>query len=313
MSDYRVLIAGDPLLRTTAQDRSPRDPVLHALPVRRMEGTRPTAHNSSRSSNNRSPEISSAKRIDPEQILRSFNTWAFKREQPSDPHLMLRIIADAVAHRRPIPFVLYWGKGPRCGLDDPDMKCLDYLAAFAHRVSAVYEPGASVKLIFTDTHALLNGYSDIAMRAYFAAIEGEARQRGFDRCWLGRLVETTQAQAEDYVIDDIVPQDMLATLSASAMKWYGGDGPAEQGAAKYFHMNMVEKRAVELSFPNAIFLTFNSSKFRILFPKRLPIFYMYSLQRGVSVKPWFLPTAAEPCDESSCRCTSSNPESTDRP
>ncbi len=313
MSDYRALIADDPLSRTTAQDHGPRDHVLRAAPVRRIEGMRSTTLNSDRSSNNRSPEISSAKRIDPEQILRSFNTWAFKREQPSNPHLMLRIIADAVVHRRPIPFVLYWGKGPRCGHDDPDAKCLDYLAALAHRVSAVYEPGAAVKLIFTNTHARLNGYSDIAIRTYFTAIEGQAHRRGFDCCWLGQLIETTQAQAEDFVLGDNVPDDMLATLSASAMKWYRGHDSAEQGALKYFHMNMVEKRAVELSFPNAIFLTFNSSKFRILFPNRLPIFYMYSLQRGVSVKPWFLPAEARPCDESCCRCRAGNLESTDRP
>ena len=308
MSDHRVLIAGDPLSRAAAQDHSLRDPVLHAGPVRRIEGMRVPALNPGRSSDNRSPKISAPKQIDPEQILRSFNTWSFKREQPSDPQLMLRIIADAIVHRQPIPFVLYWGKGPRCGLDDPDVKCLDYLAAFAHRVSAVYEPGASVKLIFTDTHARLNGYSEIAIRAYCSVIEIQARQRGFDCCWLGDLIETTQAQAEDYVFDEIVPPDMLTRLSASAMKWYGGDGAAEQGAKKYFHINMVEKRAVELFFPDAIFLTFNSSKFRILFPKRMPIFYMYSLQRGVSVKPWFLPAKAKPCDESSCQCRTPSPQ-----
>jgi L-tyrosine isonitrile synthase len=308
MSDHRVLIAGDPLSRKTVQDHGPRDPVLHALPVRRIEGVRVTALNPGRSGDNRPSKSSAPKRIDPEQILRSFNTWSFKREQPSDPQLMLRIIADAVAQHQPIPFVLYWGKGPRCGLDDPDVKCLDYLTAFTHRVSAVYEPGASMKLIFTDTHARLNGYSETAIHAYCSAIEIQARQRGFDRCWLGELIETTHAQAEDYVFDEIVPPDMLTTLSASAMKWYGGDGPAEQGAKKYFHMNMVEKRAVELSFPDAIFLTFNSSKFRILFPKRMPIFYMYSLQRGIGVKPWFLPTEAEPCDESTCKCRPPNPQ-----
>jgi hypothetical protein len=307
MSDQSALFAGDPLSLMMAQDRGPRDSVLQAIPVRRIEGMRATALNPGRSSNDRPPKISSPKRIDPEQILRSFNTWAFKREQPSDPDMMLRIIADAIAHQRPIPFVLYWGKGPRCGLDEPDVKCLDYLAAFAHRVSAVYAPGASLKLIFTDTHARLNGYSDVAIQAYCAAIECEAHQRGFACCWLGELVGSTQAQAEDYAFDEIVPPDMLTTLSASAMKWYGGEGPAEQGAKKYFHMNMVEKRAVELSFPSAIFLTFSSSKFRILFPKRMPIFYMYSLQRGVSVKPWFLPTEAEPCVESSCRCRTSSP------
>jgi hypothetical protein len=92
------------------------------------------------------------------------------------------------------------------------------------------------------------------------------------------------------------------------MKWYHGAGSAEQGAVIYFHMNMIEKRAVELAFPNAIFATFNSSKFRILFPKRLPIFYMYSMQRGMSVKPWFLPAEARACDDSTCQCRSGNPD-----
>jgi hypothetical protein len=86
------------------------------------------------------------------------------------------------------------------------------------------------------------------------------------------------------------------------MKWYHGAATPREGAIIYFHMNMIEKRAVELAFPDAIFATFNSSKFRILFPKRLPIFYMYSLQRGVSVKPWFLPADAKLCTELSCHC-----------
>ena len=226
---------------------------------------------------------------------------------------MLRFIAEASAQRRPLTFVLYWGKGPRCGFDHPDAKCLDHLAAMARRISAVFEPGAAIRLIFTDTHAQLNGYPQSGIRAYFGEIEAEARRRGFECCWLGGLLEVSHAQAEDYTHGEPVPENLLSVLSASAMKWYRGKGSAELGAEKYFHMNMVEKRAVELSFPNAIFSTFNSSKFRALFPKRLPIFYMYSLQRGVSVKPWFLPAEVQPCDESSCRCEPPNPELADRP
>ena len=63
-----------------------------------------------------------------EKILRSFNTWAFKREQPSDQQLMLRVIAVAVAAQAPIPFVLYWGKGPRHEAALPEAQCLDFLA-----------------------------------------------------------------------------------------------------------------------------------------------------------------------------------------
>ena len=103
--------------------------------------------------------------------MRAFNTWAFKREHPSDPQLILRVIAEAVAHDQPVPFVAYWGKGPRCSVDEHDLKCLDYLVAFTSRVSAVYAPGASMKLIFTDTHARLNGYTDLGIRTYCGAIE----------------------------------------------------------------------------------------------------------------------------------------------
>src|SRR5262249_39787820 len=57
-------------------------------------------------------------------------------------------------------------------------------------------------------------------------------------------------------------------------------------------MNMQEKRAVERAFPSSIFITFNGSLLRALFPEQLPVFYRYSLRRGTSVKPWFLPDEA---------------------
>src|SRR5580658_9029573 len=63
-----------------------------------------------------------------ERIFRAFNTWAFKREQPSNAPLMLRTIADAVAAGSPVRFVLYWGKGPRRHAGEPEAQCLDFLA-----------------------------------------------------------------------------------------------------------------------------------------------------------------------------------------
>jgi hypothetical protein len=67
-------------------------------------------------------------------------------------------------------------------------------------------------------------------------------------------------------------------------------------------MNMAEKRAVEFAFPHSIFITFNGSELRRLLPEGLPIFFMYSLRRGFSTKPWFLSGETAPGD----------PESADR-
>src|SRR5580704_19243951 len=92
-----------------------------------------------------------------EKVLRSFNTWAFKREQPSNPQLMLRFITEAIAAQEPLQFVLYWGKGPRHEVGLPEIQCLDFLDAMTSRVRAVYTLGAALTLILTDTHAELNG------------------------------------------------------------------------------------------------------------------------------------------------------------
>jgi hypothetical protein len=222
-----------------------------------------------------------------ERILQSFNTWAFKREQPSDPKLMLAFIVHALETHEPIRFVLYWGKGPRHALASPDVQCLDYLAMLARRVREIYPRGASINLLFTDTHAELNGYQAEEIEQYFNAVEESAAERGF-RCFrLGRL-GTAVGHTAGSTPCDVVATETLRRLSRCAEKWYKGDGTAEGGALKYFEMNMREKRAVEQAFPHSIFVTFNSSENRILFPDRLPVFYMYSLKKGTAVKPWFL-------------------------
>jgi L-tyrosine isonitrile synthase len=241
------------------------------------------------------------KKVTADDVLRSFNTWAFKREQPADPQLMSQIVAEAISLERPISFVLYWGKGPRCRPAEPEVQCLDFLAGMTNRMRQVYAPGAVVELICTDTHATLNGHSADCIRAYFAAVSQVAGQRGFQCC---RLSDLTRAQTSAALEpdDEIVPEDTLARLANSARKWYRGEGPAEQGALDYYQMNMIEKRAVELAFPRSIFVTFSGSELRSLFPKCLPIFYMYSVRRGVSSKPWFLPSEATGCDIKPCQC-----------
>jgi hypothetical protein len=226
--------------------------------------------------------------VKPEKILQAFNTWAFKREQPDNVLSLLQVISGALHLAQPVPFVLYWGKGPRCGLSEPDTACLDYLAALGSRVRQVYEPGASFRLIFTDTHATLNDHARKDMN-YFDAVEHAARKRGFDGCWLSKLVLTAEAAGAIHLNDEHIPLEMLQKLGVGAAKWFRGEGTTEEGAARYLQMNMIEKRAVQFAFPRSIFITFNGSEYRSLFPDRMPVFYMYSLRRGMSVKPWFLP------------------------
>jgi L-tyrosine isonitrile synthase len=224
----------------------------------------------------------------PEVILQHFNTWSFKREQPDSAQSMLQAVTTAVQLAQPVPFVLYWGKGPRSELAEPDNACLDYLASLGARLSQVYEPGASFRLILTDTHATLNGHTAQSMQSYFSGVGQAARLRGFDSCRLSDLVAAAEAAGAIDMSCEQVSGEVLQKLGACAAKWFRGEGSPLEGATRYFQMNMVEKQAVQLAFPRSIFVTFNGSEFRCLFPERMPIFYMYSMRRGTSVKPWFL-------------------------
>lgn len=295
MSNVASYVAGNLATVAFAQEHKlPTINNLYSPPRMRDENPAPNAAKAFKEQRSGDPAI----HAQAEKVARAFNTWAFKREQPSDPQLMVRVIADAIAARTAIPFVLYWGKGPRHESSPYEIQCLDFLGALAARIKNVYAPGAAIKLIQTDTHAELNGHSREHIRQYFDDVTAIARQRGFETCWLGDLVKAAGNLATAAPLDEAVSAEMLGKLMASAEKWYHGGGTAEEGALCYLRMNLIEQRVVERTFPGAIFVTFNGSELRGLFPRQLPIFYMYSLRRGMAVKPWFLPCASRPSEAS---------------
>src|SRR5260221_1639906 len=114
MSEYEVFTASDTTSRPASEEHNNSEPVLHSAPYRHAESMSAAARNTGRALANKKPGL----KVSSENILRAFNTWAFKREHPSDPQLILRVIAESVAHDLPVPFVAYWGKGPRCSVDD---------------------------------------------------------------------------------------------------------------------------------------------------------------------------------------------------
>jgi len=222
---------------------------------------------------------------DAAKVLASFNTWAFKREQPSSTEQIEGRIAHAIRTRSPIAFVLYWGKGPRSRAASPDFACLDFLVSLVRRVEALHAPGVEIRLIQTDTHAELNGHAREAVESYFSDVGSIAAHHGFKCSRLGDIVRAAGPASLD--LSDI-DEDHVDLLTRSADKWFRGAGSARDGARRYLLANMVERRAVEKAFPEAIFATFNGSEFDFLFPAALPRFYMYSLRKGCSVKPWFM-------------------------
>ena len=136
--------------------------------------------------------------VTPEQILKSFSTRAFKREKPGDPELMLQFIAQAHARQAPISFVQYWGKGLRSTLAAPEFTCLDYLDSMMSRIVDIYEPGIDFTLVFTDTHAALNGHTASKHQFVLPRSGTQAtRRHRFKTCLLSSLVNTAGLRPDE--------------------------------------------------------------------------------------------------------------------
>jgi hypothetical protein len=232
------------------------------------------------------PTVTDQIRQQAHAVFASFNTWAFKREQPSDPDRIVATIAGAIASERPVRFVLYWGKGPRPVVGTPERSCIAYLGRLLGRVATAHPPGGHLELVFTDTHALLNGHSVASTESYLQSVR-QACDALPVTCT--RLSSICSALPDPSGVEEPADEALLTLLEPSAARWYRGSGGPRAGAERYLAMNLAEKRAVEATFPDAIFLTFNGSALRGLFPDRLGIFYMYSIKKGVADKPWFMP------------------------
>jgi len=222
-----------------------------------------------------------------QKIVEQFNTWSFKREQPNDNAAMQKVVDEAVADNKPIPFVLYWGKGEKNKIDKPEIDALNMLKSISDRIGTVYKSGAEFTLILTDTHAQLNGFSDGETKQYYQSVKDLADKQGMKCIFMSKIA--------DFDLDSLVSQskevqvnnEVLAILEESSEKHYKRSSDHLLGAKLYYLQNQIERAEVAKQFPNHIFITYSGSVLNDIFPK-LPIFYMYSTEKGTSVKPWFV-------------------------
>ncbi|MCL5411058.1 MAG: asparagine synthase-related protein [Patescibacteria group bacterium] len=221
-----------------------------------------------------------------QKVIEQFNTWSFKREQPNDEEGIERVVEEAVGKNTPIPFVLYWGKGEKNTAGKQEIDALNMLENINDRIKQAYKPGAEFTLVFTDTHAVLNGYSEGGIQQYYSSVKILATERKINCLCMSEIApldyDKLLIQSRELEINDRV----LEILKESSSKHYKRSSDHALGAKLYYNQNQIEKSAAAKNFPKHIFMTYSSSALNDILPE-LPIFYMYSMEKGTSIKPWF--------------------------
>ena len=219
-------------------------------------------------------------------ILAAFNTWKYKREQPRTKDMLLEFVFASVKAQRPISFVMYWGVGVRDYTSKKEEQAFSYLNEMLNAIRAVYDEGAKVTIILTDTHAILNGHSAEHIESYYADITKIALKFDIKTVWFSSFSSLNMESLLEKREAEVIPLECMRVLEESAQKHHKIFS-ARKGAELYYIQNQQEKADVSAYFSDHIFITNNGSNMSFLFPDDLPIFYMYSTSKGYSAKPWF--------------------------
>lgn len=212
----------------------------------------------------------------------------FSRSIEPSPVLTRLLNATLCNSEVPLNFFYLWGMYKRCQKNEYDQTAIALLADMLNHISNVLSRPIVFTLILADVHARLNGMDEKAIKEYGRDIMDEALVQGWRTEWLSYVWQNTGLEIDEvYRIADSMSDEMVDDLLfKSAAKYYTGDDKL-RGAKCYLAMRLIEKKAIEQKFKDAIHLTAADPRLSYLQPE-LPTFHIWTLKRGTSRKPWFL-------------------------
>ena len=229
-------------------------------------------------------------------IIQSFCTRKHKREQPDNLWLLGQFLQNKIHQQKPIEFVMYRGIGERTTISNNEITWIKHLTSMLDRVRSVYDSWTIIHIVFTDTHGMMNNYSHEHIYWYYESLKNYiASQTWYTTQKLSSLREKSPTPNDKTIPkkEESISSELLQELIRWAKRHYqtqhisDTEVNRESIARNYYSINQYEKRIIENYFSESIFLTYNNSNHRSLFPDSLPIFYMYSLKKWYAEKPRF--------------------------
>jgi len=211
-----------------------------------------------------------------------------------------------------INFSMLWCAGSKTSMNQSDNDALQYLFCFLQEVEKEYEKKTNLTIIFADTHAYLNGYSD-SMYNYFQEIQSVLEKHNCCVIFSSELCKKKIVKQGfpdfKYYIDNIIkdPKTLfkqqaglqnlnIETFYQAAIKHCQRIGQYDSGISfkdgkeavmAYILFANFEKDIITEQFQNTIFITYMTREEGGRLPS-LPIIRLYSIKSGLRTRPWFI-------------------------
>jgi hypothetical protein len=218
-------------------------------------------------------------------------------------------------NKKVLQFIQYWGASSKSNLDAYDYQSLLNLFGFLRIVEKHYQMNVQLTVIFTDTHLMLNGYDRGPYQQYFKQVRQVLNQFNYNHILMSELLIPFLKRKAIKDVDNLilsvieecrlnkVPENLQQSESFTLLKKSASRHSSryfnkhlfnglcfdtnEQAAHAYVVLNQLEKKYIEASYPQSIFLTYSSKEERILVAPALPTLQIFSLHQGVRSRPWF--------------------------
>lgn len=248
----------------------------------------------------------SKKLTEAEKIYAEFASLknGFRHESllPGDKEQIVEKIEEAL-QGEPVKFLMFWGQGDRDYAARPEEMAVEFMAKAMSTISETTDGGIHLDVVFTDSHIKFNGF--VVSTAYRDEVDALFEKAFTDMNASYNVQNMTSVvsytptpdggsyqEYADFIANapsiELDPK-LERELVFSAHKHFTSDPdvPKEVVARAYFLMNEHENGQLAEAFPDHVFLTYNNKKHEFVIPEGMPAFFMHSLDKTTSVKPWF--------------------------
>lgn len=227
-------------------------------------------------------------------IVKLLSSRQYSRDVPYREDELRHKVRAAIEKQQPIKLVGFWGASDKTEVDMADLEAIQQLEALKHEVDQRHEAGLEIMLILSDHHARLNGFSEKEYQKYLHDIEtilnkADIRTTSLSTLWRRWKIRDDVIQSRQQRFEtenknwwnDVLVKNFLE----ESAKKIARQKDNRKAAQRYYIMRRLEAEKMRREFKDAVFFTYSSDQYQIIFPDMATL-YLW-VKKGTSHSPWF--------------------------